>query len=140
MKALTRQEQRQLRDILKKLAADIMPQWQAEVRRKQAEGYDGFISPPSIILGQNFFLSVMHAVWDELGFSTPFEVAELGTRMAAYMVTATPMEQHQHWTDAIMVALPNCVATKVREGLVFPVAWKEGDQLVPAVPTKHQKN
>lgn len=50
---------------------------------------------------------------------------EMATRLAAYAISALPIEEHAEWTERVQQSLPSTVRDKVRQGHIIKTAWNQ---------------
>lgn len=89
----------------------------------------------NIMAAQNTLRACMEVVLNEcLPYDQRF-LGEIGVRLAAYAVTAAPIQDHEALIVAIADALPGAVAEKVRQGAVIKSVWAQDGVERPNIPT-----
>lgn len=62
-------------------------------------------------------------------------LAEFGVRLAAYAVTAAPIQEHTRLVGLIQESLPHAVAEKVAQGAVIRSVWEQDGVPRPNIPS-----
>lgn len=89
-----------------------------------------------IIAAQNALRTCMEVVFNEcLPYDDVF-CGEMAVRLAAYAISAVPIERHQVLLEAVVEGLPAALARRVREGSVIRTQWQTDGVLHPNIPHK----
>lgn len=131
MERITEADRRAVQKIYRKIARGLAPQLaQLPVAEGQAK----------VLIAQNAMRCCMEVVLREMLPYDERDLAELGTRLAAYAVTAAPIESHQLLTQGVMEALPKAVEDKVRTGAVIRADWQVDGHVRSNIPTGAEVN
>lgn len=123
-----------VRRIFRKIHRDVAPLVEAEAHR--LDHHDP--STLNIMVAQNTLRCCMEVVLNEC---TPYDarfLAEMGVRLAAYAITAAPIQDHDRLTAAVVVSLPGAVAEKVLKGATIGSVWEQDGVLRPNIPSSKQ--
>lgn len=124
-----------IRKIFRKAKVTLAPMVAAEAERLNHHHPDTL----NIMAAQNTLRACMEVVLNEcLPYDRRF-LAEMGVRLAAYAVTAAPIQDHEALIGLIAESLPNAVAEKVRQGAVIRSDWMQDGVLRPNIPTASGK-
>ncbi len=137
MGRITDEDRTAVRRIYRKVRADLTP---AIARIEQAN--PGLPADTAkTLIAQNAMRVCLEVVLREcLPYDQHF-LAELGVRLAAYCVTAAPIETHERLSSAVAASIGAAVTEKVRQGAVIHTDWRipgEGDR--PNLPRKADIN
>ncbi|NEI60958.1 hypothetical protein [Rhizobium leguminosarum] len=89
-----------------------------------------------IIAAQNTLRRCIEVVFDEcLPYDDVF-CGELAIRLAAYAISAVPIERHGVVLHAVIEGLPAALSRRVREGVVIKTEWETDGVRHPNVPRK----
>ena len=124
-----------IRKIFRKAKVTLAPLVAAEAERVNHHHPDTL----NIMAAQNALRACMEVVLNEcLPYDRRF-LGEIGVRLAAYAVTAAPIQDHEALIAAIADALPGAVAEKVRQGAVIRSDWLQDGVVRPNIPTASGK-
>lgn len=128
---ITNDDRRAIRKIFRKIERDIAPLVQAEAERLNHHSPDTM----KTMTAQNAARCCIEVILNEcLPYDAHF-LAELGVRMAAYLVTAAPIQNHAELIVAIQEALPRAVAEKVAKGATIRTVWEQDGVERPNIPS-----
>lgn len=114
-----------------KIRRDIAPLVKAEADRLNFHREDTL----NLMAAQNAGRFAMEVILREcLPYDRVF-LAELGVRLAAYAVTAAPIQDHDTLIASIQNALPRAVAEKVAQGAVIRSTWEQDGVERPNIPS-----
>ncbi|RVD14241.1 MAG: hypothetical protein EOS73_16185 [Mesorhizobium sp.] len=132
---VTKQDRANIRRIFDKVRHDIQPALDA---RERKDG--GFQDPqiPNLMVAQNTLRACMEVVLNECLPYDDFFCGELAVRLAAYAISAVPIERHDALLQAVQTALPATLANKLREGAVIKSTWLTDGVEHPNIPDKSQ--
>ena len=89
-----------------------------------------------IIAAQNTLRRCIEVVFEEcLPYDDVF-CGEMAIRLAAYAISAVPIERHQLLLEAVVEGLPAALARRVREGAVIRTEWQTDGVNHPNIPRK----
>lgn len=131
MASFTEADRATIRKMFRKTKLAIAPLVKAEAERLNHHKPETL----NIMAAQNTMRACMEIVLNEcLPYDQRF-LAELGVRLAAYAVTAAPIQDHDELVGIVARALPNAVAEKVRQGAVIRSDWEQDGVARPNIPT-----
>ncbi len=132
---ITQQDRNNVRRIFQKAKADTAPLLQG---RADALGIQLDPQMPNIIAAQNALRLCMEVVFNEcIPYNEAF-LCEMAARMAAYAISAGPIESHGAMTDATLGALPVALANKIKEGAVIRSSWMTDGVSRPNIPARRE--
>lgn len=91
---------------------------------------------PNIIAAQNAMRVCLEVILNECIPYDGFYCAEMATRLATYVISAAPIEQHADLLEATIGAMPAALANKIREGAVIRSTWLTNGVEHPNIPEK----
>lgn len=120
-----------IRKIFRKIQRDVAPLVEAEANRLDHHHPDTL----KTMVAQNALRMCMETVLNEcLPYDAHF-LAEMAVRLAAYAITAAPIQGHDELVRAVVEALPNAVAEKVRQGATIGTVWEQDGVERSNIPT-----
>lgn len=132
---ITNEDRRAVRKIFRKIERDIAPLVQAEAERLKHHDPETL----KTMTAQNAARCCIEVILNEcLPYDARF-LAELGVRMAAYLVTAAPIQSHAELIAVIQEALPRVVAEKVAKGATISTIWEQDGVERPNIPTSARR-
>lgn len=132
---ITNQERAAIRRIFEKVKTELAPKIEA---RKRELGGQYPEKMADVIVAQNAIRVCMEVVFNECLPYDAWFCAEMATRLAAYGITAAPIEDHVALTQMVQQGLPDAVANKVRERAIMHTVWTTNGVDHPNVPSKGQ--
>lgn len=114
-----------------KIRRDIAPLVKAEADRLNFHRPDTL----NLMAAQNTGRFALEVILNEcLPYDRHF-LAEIGVRLAAYAVTAAPIQDHDALIASIQNALPRAVSEKVAQGAVIRSTWEQDGVERPNIPS-----
>ena len=110
-----------IRKIFRKVHRDVAPLVEAEANRLNHHHPDTL----KTMVAQNTLRMCMETV---LGECLPYDahfLAEIAVRLAAYAITAAPIQGHDKLVCAVADALPHAVQQKVSAGATIGTVWEQ---------------
>ncbi|AID18373.1 hypothetical protein PPF1_60 [Rhizobium phage vB_RleM_PPF1] len=130
---VTNQDRANIRRIFAKIREDTDRLTAEKVRSTGTKTHPDI---DKIIAAQNTLRCCMEVVFDEcLPYDDVF-CGELAIRLAAYAISAVPIERHQVLLDAAVEGLPAALARRVRERVVIKTTWETDGVRHPNIPRK----
>lgn len=131
MERITEADRRAIQKIYRKIGRSLAPKLaQLPIDDSMAK----------VLIAQNALRCCMEVVLNEMLPYSEHDLAELGTRLAAYAVTAAPIENHEALTRGIIGGLPVAVEEKVRTGAVIRADWRVDGHVRSNIPTGAEVN
>ncbi|MBB4574435.1 hypothetical protein [Rhizobium lentis] len=130
---LTNQDRANIRRIFAKIRGDTDRLTAEKVRATGASTHPDIAK---IIAAQNTLRKCIEVVFEEcLPYDEVF-CGEMAVRLAAYAISAVPIERHQDTLEAVVEGLPSALARRVRDGVIIRTEWETGGVRHPNVPRK----
>lgn len=131
---ITETDREPIRELFRKVSADLAPL--LEQRRKQLGGKLPLEQTENIMRAQNTLRVCMEVVFNEcLPYDDVF-CGEMAVRLAAYAISAVPIERQPDLLKAVLQGLPVGLAEKLRQGAILHTVWEQGGVEHPNVPEK----
>lgn len=130
---ITNQDRANIRRIFEKTRNDIAPLVAGKARELNLKSDPQLLN---LMVAQNTLRCCMEVVLAECMPYDELFCAELAVRLAAYSISATPIERHEYLTKAVQNAIPNALANKIREGAVIKSTWLTDGIEHPNIPDK----
>ncbi|MBY5849630.1 hypothetical protein HFN51_03530 [Rhizobium leguminosarum] len=131
--SITNQDRAHIRRIFGKIRAETDRLTAEKIRSTGTRTHPDI---DKIIAAQNTLRRCIEVVFDEcLPYDDVF-CGELAIRLAAYAISAVPIERHGIVLQAVVEALPAALARRVREGVVIKTQWVTDGVRHPNVPRK----
>lgn len=133
MGKITKADLRTIREIYGKIADDMLPLVEAKLSAMIAAGDNTPVMRPEPLFGQNAMRICLEQVIDCMGRTAPTTahakafVIELGVRLAAYSITALPIEEQAEALANFIEALPGAVNEKLKVGAIIKCQWLDDD-------------
>jgi len=130
---ITNHDRASIRTIFEKIRRDIAP-----VLEKRAKELGVTVDKQmfDVMVAQNTIRCCMEVVFNQCIPYDKFFCAELAARLAAYSISAAPIEDHSEMVARVQKALPNALATKLREGAIIKTTWMTDGVVHPNVPDR----
>jgi hypothetical protein len=128
---ITNQDRAAVRRIFDKVRHDIAPLVEAKAKK-----LDVPVNSVDVMAAQNTIRICMEVV---LNACIPYDryfCGELAVRLAAYAISATPIEDHAEMVRLVQKALPGGLANKLKEGAIIKTSWVTDGIEHPNVPDK----
>lgn len=94
-----------------------------------------------VMAAQNTLKTVLEVIINECVPYDEHFLLEIGTRLAAYAITAAPIESQAKLQELMIAYIPIMVESKLKQGAFLKTRWADGDQSdYPAVPEKTDVN
>lgn len=133
---ITNQDRAAIRRIFDKVRREITPLVEAKARDLKAKDLDVPVSSVDVMAAQNTIRICMEVVFNACVPYDRLFCGELATRLAAYAISAAPIEDHTRMVSLVQEALPGALATKLREGAIIKTVWETDGIQHPNVPDK----
>jgi hypothetical protein len=131
--SITNQDRAHIRRIFGKIRAETDRLTAEKIRTTGTKTHPDI---DKIIAAQNTLRRCIEVVFDEcLPYDDVF-CGELAIRLAAYAISAVPIERHGTVLQAVVEALPAALARRVREGVVIKTQWVTDGVRHPNIPRK----
>lgn len=130
---ITNQDRSAVRRIFAKVADELRPTVEAKARELGTSLDERMVK---VMVAQNTLRICLEVALDEC---IPYDVAflgELGVRLAAYSLSAAPVEDHASLVAQVAAALPATLEAKVLAGAVIRAEWDRGGTVGLNIPRK----
>ncbi len=133
---ITNQDRAAIRRIFDKTKREIAPLVEARVKEVRANNLDVPVNTLEVMAAQNTMRICMEVVFNACIPYDRMFCGELAVRLAAYAISAAPIEDQARMVSLVQEALPNALATKLREGAIIKTTWMTDGIEHPNVPDK----
>lgn len=130
---ITNGDRADIRRIFQKTKSDIEP---VLTKKCRETGIGAGPQLLNLMAAQNALRTCMEVVLAECLPYDELFLGELAVRMAAYSISAAPIETHEALILAVQDALPRTLSNKLREGAVIRATWTTDGVEHPNIPAK----
>ncbi|BCH33263.1 hypothetical protein MesoLjLc_51930 [Mesorhizobium sp. L-8-10] len=131
---ITNQDRTAIRKIFRKVKEETDPKV-SELARSQSVNRE----MPNIIAAQNTLRFCLEVVLRECIPYDEYLLAELAARMAAYTVSAAPIERQEQLAEIVSNSINKSLQEKLSRGMALKTEWATDGQVpYPNVPDKSQ--
>ncbi len=131
--SITNQDRANIRRVFAKIRQDTDRLVAEKVDRT---GTKTHVDIDKIIAAQNAMRTCMEVVFNECLPYDEIFCGEMAVRLAAYAISAAPIERHQVLLEAVVEGLPAALARRVREGVVIRSQWETNGVVHSNIPRK----
>lgn len=140
--AITPQDRRHVRDLWRKILKDLGPDIARALEMMVASGQGDIpINNPAVIVSQNMLRICLEEAIGESSrafLNQPAQartfLAEIALKLAAYCISAAPLEAQAEMAEMVSASLPSAVGAMRAKGFVIRCEWNFGNGWEPNLP------